>query len=92
MPEIRSCFGVIPHLQSGGTVSSERTRNQTDQVFCLRLLFVQVFGSPSRGDAFLYGSLFFRLLETRVVVNLTLSHLHFAVFGLESRSYRCCLA
>ena len=91
-PEFRSCcFGVIPLLQSGGTVSSEQTRNQTDQTFCFRLFFVQVCDSPLRGDAFLYGSLIFRLLETRVVVDLTLSQWHPAVFGLESRFYRCCL-
>ena len=62
---------MIPLLQSGGTVSSVQTRNQTDQAFCFCLFFVQVCDSPLRGDAFLYGSLIFRLLETRVVVDLT---------------------
>ena len=74
---------MIPLLQFGGNVSFVQTRNLSDQTFCFRLLYVQVCDSPLAGDAFLYGSLIFRLLETRVVVDSTLTRVVFWRIWLE---------
>ena len=71
-PEVRNYWvGEILLLQFGGTVSSEQTRDQSDQTFCFHLLFVQACDSPLTRGEFLYGSLIFRLWGIRVVVDST---------------------